>query len=453
MNPGDEHDSPAEDHPRSNAARSPGESSPAPSDSLFDRRRPLATYLLLLTNLAWFAAGLVIARRIGAPLAAYLGFGHPLAMATILDRLGAVSAASLLHGDWWRLVACCFVHVGFWHLLMNMVGLVVAGPLAEYLWGRKRVPVIYLLAGLGGSCLAMAHRPLDPQSGMPVLLAGASGALWGIMASLAAWLLLFRRRMHRKDVIGFGWRLSLAFVLNIGVSLLPGVSWEAHAGGGVAGFMAAAAQHVLRFGRRPWRILAGLALVVMPALCLGGLVWAMRSGDAWAPLRTRMLVKESAVFVYRPPPGVLVRDAAGGAAVGIEEAARAWVESQDLARLLTALSPQSSRPLEAEALLLLSREPEKRPPKDVEELRSKVAAQRSAADEVVRRMAEPTGNAEIDAGRARVKSAAESRGRAIDVLLGLLDSKQPPTAEQWAGWAKARREAESRWAELNEPAP
>ena len=65
-----------------------------------------------------------------------------------LSLLGAVSSIDLMRGEWWRLLTCCFVHVGVLHLLANMLALGMMGPLAELLWGRWRLLVIYAVSGL-----------------------------------------------------------------------------------------------------------------------------------------------------------------------------------------------------------------------------------------------------------------------------------------------------------------
>jgi membrane associated rhomboid family serine protease len=31
-------------------------------------------------------------------------------------------------GEWWRALSSAFVHTGFWHLMLNMLALVFAGP-------------------------------------------------------------------------------------------------------------------------------------------------------------------------------------------------------------------------------------------------------------------------------------------------------------------------------------
>jgi membrane associated rhomboid family serine protease len=415
----------------------------------FDERRPFATPVLLAANLVWFTAGIVIAPRLGVSIGSYFWFGHPI----VIERLGAVSAAALWDGDWWRLFTCCFVHVGFWHLLMNMVGLVMVGPVAEWLWGRWRVFGIYLLAGLGGACAAMALRPVEPTFGIPVIVAGASGAFWGMMGSLAAWLLLYHRSLHREDARYFASRLGFALLLNIGISLLPGVSWEGHAGGGVVGFAAAVLLNGVRTGRCGRRVVALLLLAAVPVACVGGLVWTMKVGESWAPVRSRMMVREAIAFTHRPAARDLVARAALGAFLGIDSVIHAWASDQELISLFDALSPVSTRPIESQAVLLLGSEPERRKPETVAALRAKLTDILKSAEELDRRLSAPTGNAALDSRREKARGFVEARVEAMKLLLQMLDSKEAPGTEAWKTWGEAKSRADRLWAEINEPAP
>ena len=97
----------------------------------------------------------------------------------------------VLQGEWWRVLSCCFVHIGLLHLVMNMFMLFWIGPLLERMWGPWRFLLIYLISGVGGSFAVLGATP-------EVLVAGASGTIWGIMTSMAAWVVLNRARRRRK---------------------------------------------------------------------------------------------------------------------------------------------------------------------------------------------------------------------------------------------------------------
>src|SRR5215207_4630726 len=129
---------------------------------------PLVVPALLMANALWFFVCAVYSIRWGLTPSRALSEGHP----EVLHRFGAIHGSDLLAGEWWRLLTCCFVHIGALHLIGNLFALAMMGPLAELLWGRVRLLLIYVVSGLAGSALAMALRPDST-------LAGASGAIWG----------------------------------------------------------------------------------------------------------------------------------------------------------------------------------------------------------------------------------------------------------------------------------
>ena len=97
---------------------------------------------------------------------------------------GANFGPLTLSGEWWRLVSSCFVHFGLLHIGFNMWCLWSLGELAERLYGRATFAVLYLLCGIGGSLGSIAWH------GMPVVSAGASGAIFGIAGAVIASLKL-----------------------------------------------------------------------------------------------------------------------------------------------------------------------------------------------------------------------------------------------------------------------
>ena len=280
-------------------------------DSSPPKIRPaIVVPVLFFANLLWFFVGLVMVLRAGLPVWPYLSEGY----LDILHRQGAVNGFDLLHGEWWRLASSCFVHIGGVHLLFNLFALIVVGPLAEMLWGRGRLILIYALSGLAGACLAMA---LKPDS----MLAGASGAIWGLLTSLVAWFMLFGRSLPSEVTAESMRRLTVVIVLNAMFSLMPGISWQAHLGGGVAGFVVAVLLNAMSSGDRSRRVLALVLLVALGVGTVGGLLSAMRWNKAWAGYRQRQADEK-------------LRRAA-------KEAAEAF--DRDVAPLLAQLSPEKEK--------------------------------------------------------------------------------------------------------------
>lgn len=398
-----------------------------------DPRPPLLVPLLLVANLLWFFAGLVAVIRGGYPLGRYLGMdGHPY----LLHRLGAVSGPDLLAGEWWRLFSACFVHVGVLHLLVNLFALGMMGPLAELLWGRKRLLVIYALSGLAGSCLAMAHRP-------DVLLAGASGAIWGVLASLLAWLLLFRSHLPPDVAADWARRLGVVFVLNAGVSLLPGVSWEGHLGGGIAGFLSAGLLNTVRHGvpmRR--RALALVCLLALPVACIGGLGAAIRHGEEWIELR-RVMAGVAPDYTRRTAAAVQNQARQAAFLAG-------WnAFNHATGPRLDKLSPDAVKAVQFPAVAVLGKPGDRRNPEVVADLRKALTAMKAVADELVALAPVPTGIEQLDARRAAAREFAEARAKSFSLLLAMLDSPAVPDDAAWTAWGEARRAADAHWLRLS----
>ncbi len=161
-------------------------------------------------------------------------------------------------GAWWQVVTASFTHVQPWHILMNMFALWALGPQVERLLGRTRFLALYLIAGLGSALAVYA------LAGAYTWTVGASGALFGLLAAslVAGWKVGADLSVFRTTII-----------LAVVISVLPGVSWQGHLGGFVAGGLAAA---VLVFAPREQRTLVQASgLLLLTALCLGGIAVLM----------------------------------------------------------------------------------------------------------------------------------------------------------------------------------
>ncbi|MGN8050324.1 rhomboid family intramembrane serine protease [Curtobacterium sp. 22159] len=123
----------------------------------------------------------------------------------------------------WRLVTGLFVHSSILHIGFNMFAVFVFGRILENLLGSWRFLALYFLAGLGGD---LAVSLLTP--GTPVV--GASGAIFGLFAAF----FVIQRSLGYNAV-----QLLIVMGLNLIVGFLPGsqISWQAHLGGIVLGFV------------------------------------------------------------------------------------------------------------------------------------------------------------------------------------------------------------------------
>lgn len=210
--------------------------------------RPLVVPVLVLVNLVAFA---VTAAQAGSVTANYYSDLFER-YALVPELVGA--------GEWWRLVTSGFLHIGPLHIAFNMYALWIIGRDMEVLLGRGRFLAVYVLGMLGGSAAVMWLQP-------GALVAGASGAVFGLMGGLLVAVL--RLRLPYGQVLGL-----LAVNLALGF-FVAGISWQAHIGGLLAG---AAATAVLLYApaarRAPVQAggLAALAVVVLAVIGVAALL-------------------------------------------------------------------------------------------------------------------------------------------------------------------------------------
>ncbi len=236
---------------------------------------PVVTLVILFANILVFLYGLALAVQENVSINTYLFQSNR----DILLASGAIWSPHIVEGAWWRLLSCCFVHVGLLHLGVNMYTLYAVGPVVEQMWSRWRFLALYLIAGLGGSCAQLIFKGF--QNGQPIPLAGASGALWGVMASMAVWLVL--NRSHLPAALTATWlrQLATVFVINTAISMMPGIGAAAHFGGGVVGAVVAVLLNEQRFGHGIRRGLGLIGLFALPLFCLGGLNYVRANDPQW----------------------------------------------------------------------------------------------------------------------------------------------------------------------------
>ena len=175
--------------------------------------RPIITYVLI---------GLI---AIVFVLETVLGGSTDL---TTLERLGAQVNSQVASGDYWRLLASMFLHIGLTHIGFNGWALFSLGREVEAFYGSARFTALYLLSGLFGS---LAYYLLGPD----VLSAGASGAVFGLVGAEIAY---FLRNRGLFGALGRQRLGNLATLVGVNLVLgftIPGVNNIAHLGGLLGG--------------------------------------------------------------------------------------------------------------------------------------------------------------------------------------------------------------------------
>lgn len=184
--------------------------------------RPLVSRTLIGINLAVFAAVILV------ELFVYRSAFGPNHLRVLYD-FGMKSNLDILNGEVWRLFTAMFLHIGPVHLISNLIGLLMLGPIIEGHFGHWRFAAIYLLGGLLGSIASYAFSP--------ALSAGASGAIFGLLGATVLYFYRFRENFGQRgrDILQ---SMVVVLILNlfVGVSLNNVDNWG-HLGGLVGGFL------------------------------------------------------------------------------------------------------------------------------------------------------------------------------------------------------------------------
>jgi len=126
----------------------------------------------------------------------------------------------VMSGRWWQLFTAMFVHVDLFHLLGNMLFLLIFGVRGEELFSEEEFFFIYFAGGLSGNLLTLL---MDPST----VSAGASGAIFGMFGACVIYL----GQTLGQSIVG---ALVYSFYLLI-LTTGAGVNVLAHFGGLVAG--------------------------------------------------------------------------------------------------------------------------------------------------------------------------------------------------------------------------
>ncbi len=149
-----------------------------------------------------------------------------------LLRFGASHAPSVLAGEVWRTVTAVFLHIGFKHLLANMVSLVIFGIFVLRGWGVGLFFAVFLGAGLLGNLVSLGLAP------SAALKAGASGGILGLLGALAGARIRDLRQPDQLRPSRFKtWHVVAMLVAYYGFVVGVGTSSDhlAHVGGLAAG--------------------------------------------------------------------------------------------------------------------------------------------------------------------------------------------------------------------------
>lgn len=173
-----------------------------------------------------------------------------------LERWGASMPASMMDGQWWRLITAGFLHGGIVHILMNSWALYGLGAEVEQLYGTSRMIVFYFASTVSGF-YASSH--------FGHFSVGSSAGIFGLIGAMIAFGMTDKSHLGSL-VKGY---YTQWLIWGVIISFMPGVDFMAHAGGFAGGFIAAFLASTPR-ARLMWkepliRTVAGICVAVTAA--------------------------------------------------------------------------------------------------------------------------------------------------------------------------------------------
>lgn len=132
----------------------------------------------------------------------------------------------------WTIVTNMFVHAGFWHLLGNMITLFFFGRVVYQLIGSGRFLLLYFGGGILGNVIYIL---LGDQLSIAI---GASAAVYALAGALVVMMPTLRVAIWGILPMPLWVVILLFFVLWSIPNFIPGIAWQAHLGGLVAGLAA-----------------------------------------------------------------------------------------------------------------------------------------------------------------------------------------------------------------------
>lgn len=149
-------------------------------------------------------------------------------------KSGAMYWPYVIHkGEYYRLFTHMFLHFGIAHLANNMIVLFFMGSYLEKIMGKFRYMLIYLGSGLFAGAASMIY---NISQNNPVVSAGASGAIFGVVGAMFYVVVVNRGKI--KDLTTG--RLMMFVLLSLyGGLTSQGTDNMAHIGGFAAGLLLA----------------------------------------------------------------------------------------------------------------------------------------------------------------------------------------------------------------------
>ncbi|MBP2412686.1 membrane associated rhomboid family serine protease [Arthrobacter stackebrandtii] len=164
-------------------------------------------------------------------------------------------APALTESEPWRMLTSAFLHsTSIMHIAFNMYALWILGNALEPAFGRARFLALYLVSAFAGSVGVLLIAPYDTW------VVGASGAVFGLFGAL--FVVQKKRGGDLRQIV-------VLLLINAVIGfMVPGIAWEAHLGGLVAGALCATAIAYAPAKNRNLIQWGGMAAVVLILVAL-----------------------------------------------------------------------------------------------------------------------------------------------------------------------------------------
>ena len=185
-------------------------------ENVFKIKKPIITYSIIAINIIVFILMYILGNGSTDPYT--------------LIKFGANYRGSVINHEFYRLITCAFIHIGFMHLTLNTYSLYVIGVQLESYFGKLKYIIIYLFSAITASLMSVILT--DSIS------AGASGALFGLLGAL----LYFG--YHYRVFLGGVLKSQIIPLIIVNLAfgfMMSGIDNAAHIGGLIGGFLIAMA--------------------------------------------------------------------------------------------------------------------------------------------------------------------------------------------------------------------
>lgn len=188
------------------------------AEEILTPKKPYVTYTLIGINILMF-------------ILMYI-FGKGSEDTYTLYKFGALFKNAVVNGEYFRIIASAFLHIGVVHLALNMYALNIIGKQIESFYGKYKFLIIYFFSAIIGSFMSLIFAAENTIS------AGASGAIFGLLGAMLYFGFYFRSYFGNSLIKQIG----LIILLNLAIGFMtPSIGNAAHIGGLLGGLVISSA--------------------------------------------------------------------------------------------------------------------------------------------------------------------------------------------------------------------